>query len=292
MIFDRLSRDMSLFRQKIVLGIFIFLIVLPTFFAGEWSKWLQAVIFIIVPLLLVYTYLLFKGQPRNSWNREAILKQPLFYFCLFVAVVFFTSFFSTNAYLSFSQFFWLISYGIILFAAYYFFRSWRWLRFIVHLIFWAGAAVALITLAMYISQSGSRAEGFLFNANALGSYLLFSLPLGIFLAVNCQKKVWRTFYFFGWVIILIAFIASFSYTGWASFLVPLMIMAGYFRKTIFSRRSLMAMLIVVIAALAAVVLFRYSLSGSFNDALKIYDTITPGHFIFSFSQRLNFVSSS
>jgi len=291
MLLDKLSENITKFRQYTVLGIFLFLIILPSFFSGEWSKWLQAVIFIVIFLLILYTVILFNKQSEIS-NRMQFYKSPNFYLILFLIIVFLTSFFSISKYNSFSLLFLLLSYAAVYFAAYFYFRDWRLIRIITNAIFIIGVLTSLISLIMFNFQSAGRAYGLLFNANALGSYLLFSLPLGFVLTFWYRNTKLRFLYFFGLLVIILGFLIAYSYTGWVSFLIPFLILISYFRRIIFTKRNLLILLLILFIGFISLTLFRYTQSHDLKEAILVYKTISSESFIFSFSQRLLFNQSA
>ncbi|MFA5052312.1 MAG: O-antigen ligase family protein [Patescibacteria group bacterium] len=289
MILDSLAQHMTGFRQKIILGIFAFLIVIPSFFGGEWSKWLQAAILVATSLLAFYVILLIRNfQEAGSGASGKWYARPGLYLIAFICVVAVTSFFSVNKYDSFSLLFLLISYAVVFFGAYYFFRNWQFVQFIGYFIFATGVVAALISIVMFLFQSGERGSGFLFNANAMGSYLLFSLPLGIFLGMRQVGRRIRYLVLAGTLINVFAFILTYSYTAWFAFIVPVIITGVFFRKKIFTQKMGIRVIVAVILVYSALVGFHYSQTRNFTESLKVYNIITGEHFSSSFSQRLNF----
>lgn len=289
MLLNKISQNMTSFRRYIVLGIFLFLIILPSFFSGEWSKWLQAVIFIVIFLLILYTVIL---TTRNHTFGNKFYTNPNFYLILFLIIVFITSFFSVNKYNSFSLLFLLLSYAAVYFAAYFYFRNWRLIKIITHFIFFVGVLASLIALFMFTFQSANRAYGLLFNSNALGSYLLFGLPLGIVLTLWYRNSIFRYLYFFGFLVVCLTFLLTYSYTGWVSFIVPFLILILYFRKIIFTRRHTLILLIILLIGFIFLTFFRYQQSHNLKEAILVYKTISSESLIFSFSQRLLFNQSA
>lgn len=292
MFLDKISQNITQFRQYVVLGVFLFLVILPSFFSGEWSKWLQSIIFIVIFLLVLYIIILSRSKDRIVNNGGKFILNQNFYLIVFLIVVFATSFFSVNKYNSFSQFFLLLSYAAIFFSAYLFFRKWKLIKITTNIIFFIGVVAALISLFLFINQSFARTGGFLFNANALGSYLLFSLPLGFILSYQYRKQKRRYLYFIGSLLIITSFLLSYSYTGWVSFAIPFLILICYYRKFVFQKRNLYIFLLVILIGFIAVSLFRYQNSQNFSEAVSIHKNISLDHFIFSLSQRWNFNQSA
>lgn len=277
------------FRQHIVLGVFMFLVIIPSFFGGEWSKWLQAVILVATSLLAFYTIILAKkSSGLGTVAPYRWYGNPGVYLIFFLCVVIATSIFSVNTYDSFSQVFLLISYVTVFFGAYYYFRGWNGLRAIVYVIYGTGVIAALISIIMFLFQSGERSSGFLFNANSMGSYLLFSLPLGIFLSAIQTRRKLTYLMVFGTAIVAFAFILTYSYTGWFAFIVPVVCIVIFFRERIFTRRVGFAVIVLIVIAYITLVGFHYGQTRNFSEALKVYNIITAEHFSTSFSQRLNF----
>ncbi|MFH1207290.1 MAG: O-antigen ligase family protein [Patescibacteria group bacterium] len=289
MILDRISQDMAGFRQKVILGLFIFLIVIPSFFGGEWSKWLQAAILVSTSLVAFYLIVLIGQQTSQSaGSRSEIFKSPVLYLVIFLLAVAVSVFFSVNHYDSASLIFLLACYVVVFFGAMFFFREWRWINAISHIIFFVGAIAALISLMMFAIQSDNRGSGFLFNANALGSYLLFSLPLGVMISIRYSQQKIRCLYYICTLIIIAAYILTYSYTSWASFILPAIIMLFFFWKSLFTKRVVLVGAALVLVLAGSATLFRYSQSHNWSDAVKIYSTISEQHLASSFNQRLNF----
>ncbi len=289
MMLDAISRDINSFRQKIVFGLFVFLIVVPSFFGGEWSKWLQAAILVSTSLLAFYLIILI-GQRTivSPVSLRSVISSPISYLVVFLLAVAVSVFFSSNHYDSISLLFLLAGYVIIFFGAILFFREWRWVRLIINVVFFVGAIAALISLVMFAFQAENRGSGFLFNANALGSYLLFSLPIGIMLTAQKAGKKIRFFFYACLGIIIAAFALTYSYTSWVSFIIPGMMLVIFFRKTLFTRKKIFIGALLIFVMLAVVVVFRYSQSQNWSEAVKIHSTINKQHLITSFNQRLNF----
>jgi len=292
MFLDKISQNITQFRQYVVLGVFLFLVVLPSFFSGEWSKWLQSIIFVVIFLLVLYIVILSRSKEKTVGNGGKFILSPNFYLIIFLIIIFITSFFSVNKYNSFSQFFLLLSCAAIFFSAYLFFRQWKLIKITTNVIFFIGVVAALASLYFFLDQGPSRTGGFLFNANALGSYLLFCLPLGFILSYQYRKQKRRYFYLIGFLLIITSFILSYSYTGWVSFGFPFLILICYYRKFVFQKRNLYIFFLIILIGFIAVSLFRYQNSQDFSEAVSIHKNISLDHFIFSLSQRWNFNQSA
>jgi O-antigen ligase len=292
MFLDKISQNITQFRQYVVLGVFLFLVILPSFFSGEWSKWLQSIIFVVIFLLVLYIVILSRSKDKAVSNREKFILNPNFYLIIFLIIVFIASFFSVNKYNSFSQFFLLLSYAAIFFSAYLFFRKWKLIKITTNIIFFIGVVAALASLYFFLDQGPSRTGGFLFNANALGSYLLFCLPLGFILSYQYRKQKRRYLYLISFLLIITSFLLSYSYTGWVSFVIPFLILVYYYRKFVFQKRNLYIFLLVILIGFSALTFFRYQNSQDFSEAVSIHKNISLDHFIFSLSQRWNFNQSA
>ena len=290
MILQQINEKMPLIRQNIVFVIFVLLILVSSFFTGEWNNWLQAFIMVITSLLLFYIIYLFTKSDYifRSWKQKIIFN-PNTYLVVFILIVFLTSFGSTNKYSSFSQFLLLLSYVVIYFSAYKYFNSWKKIRIITKIVLYIGTLTAIISLIMYVIQSSSRANGLLFNANALGSYLIFSFFIGFLLLFNkySNKKV-KIIDIISLIIILLALLLTYSYTSWVSILLPLFMVFIFFRKIIFSKRILRWGIVVIILAFLSLSFLRFQNSNNISEAVKVYETISSQHVIFSFQQRNNF----
>ncbi|XOU94475.1 MAG: O-antigen ligase family protein [Candidatus Kerfeldbacteria bacterium] len=284
---NKILDNMEVIRNNIVLVIFSLLIFVPTFFTGEWNKWIQSFILVLVFLLIYYAVKLFGDQRYKFKNfKEKYLLNPNTYLIIFFIVIIVTSFFSTNKYKSFSLLFLMFGFISIYFVAYLFFNNWERFLKITKIIFFTGVVVSLISLIMYFFQSSSRASGFLYNANALGSYMIFSILLGLpFILVESKR---RYLYFVGWISITLSLFLSFSYTAWVGLILPIIFFIIYFRKKIFIKRYLILLLLFVVIFLIVIVGIRYQQTNDLSESIKVYKVITLEHIIFSFNQRFDF----
>ena len=275
-------------RDRLIMGIFIALILIPTFFTGEWNNWLVSFILIITCLLAVYVFNLYP-QPRLLDFNKKIFKNPNAYLVGFLIIVIVSAFFSVSIYKSSSQYLLLIAYALIYLSAFKYFNFFSRTKILVNTIFYTGGLTAAISLIMYIVQSSSRAAGLLFNANALGSFLIFSLLIGLgllFYPVG-NKKI-KILNIFVLLIIIMAFVLSFSYTAWFSVLLPIVLFIFYFRKKILTKKIILITIGVFVIIFLATVGFRYGRSGDIGKAWQVHETISTEHFNFSFEQRNNF----
>ncbi|MBU0597670.1 O-antigen ligase family protein [Patescibacteria group bacterium] len=292
MILEKLSLNISKFRQNVLLGIFLFLIVATSFFSGEWNNWLVSIFLILVFPLIFYSLLLLKDSKQEVAN-EKIYKSPQLYLLLFIIIGLISSlFFSFVKYESLHYFSLLASYAVIFWVASKTFRNFFRVKTVTFVMVATAVTASLINIWMFMSDSSDRAGGLFFNANALGSYLLFGIVISLVLVFSEQNRKLKIFYGFASFLIAISFFLSLSYSGWLSLIIPLIIMLVVLRRQIFNKKSLVKILIIFILLLTAAFLFRYISLGDASQALKIYETITPQNVEFSFSQRLNFMQSA
>ena len=284
--------NQSIFRERIVVGTIFFLLLLSSFFSGEWSKWLQAIILVATFLMGFFTWRIFASGELFFTSGKRLFKNPVVYLITFLVIVLITSFFSSDKYDSFSQLFLLLSYVAIFISSYLIFRKWNLIYLGAKVIFFTGVLVAIISLVMYVNQSLPRATGLTFNANALGSYLLFSLPLGLVFSILFRgKKIWPL-YFMGSLLIGIAFFLTYSYTAWVSIIIPLFIIARYVQNNFSRRKIVIIFFLLFFISFTVITVFRYQKSNDISQAIQIHKTITSEGFITSFSQRLFFNQSS
>jgi O-antigen ligase len=291
MFLDRLSQNITSFRQNIILGIFLFLIVISTFFSGEWSNWMAAIFLILLFPLVFYATLMLRDKPSGAPAAHNI-ESPFFYLLIFLAAALVTSFFSIMKYDSFHYWTLLVGYAIVFWVASTVIRNFSQVRLISLAIFCTGILASLINLFLFIGDPSARASGALLNANALGSYFLFSVPLGIVLALDEQKKKRKYLLAGGSIIIAISYFLTFSYTSWVSFVLPGAVILVVYRKQIFTLKNIFWVIGLVVLLLVIVVGIRYSNSKDFQQAIQLQKTITVSHFNSSFSQRWNFIRST
>ena len=154
MILQRLNDKMPLIRQNLIFGIFVLLILVTSFFSGEWNYWLQSFILVLTTLLLFYVIFIFAKSDRvfKSWKQKYIYN-PNTYLVLFFTIALATSFISINKYKSFSQLFLLLAYVAIYFSAYNYFKDWKKIKLIIKVIYYGGVLTAMIALIMFSFQS-------------------------------------------------------------------------------------------------------------------------------------------
>ncbi len=291
MFLDKLSQNITSFRQNIILGIFLFLIVFSSFFSGEWNNWLMAVILVVVFPLVFYTLLLLRDGQQS---RDVIFnfKSPFFYLLVFLGVGLVTTFFSQMQYNSGHYLVLLTSLAVIFWVGSVVFRNFSKIKIIALAIFFTGLAASLISLFLFVKDHAERTAGLLQNANALGSYLLFAAPLGLILTLDEENKKLKGVMMLGTVIILLGFVLTFSLTAWVSFVIPLAIIIGYYWKSLFTKKNILIFLGVLIILLVATVGVRYLNSRDFKQAVQLHKTISSFHLNYSFEQRWNFINSA
>ncbi|MDP2683604.1 MAG: O-antigen ligase family protein, partial [bacterium] len=290
MILQKLNDKMPQIRKNIVFGILVLLVFISSFFSGEWSDWLMSVIFILVFLLLLYSVILYKDKQSyfDNW-KSRYLYNPNTYLLLLSLIVIISCFFSINKFKSFNLFFLFLAYASVYYAATKYFDKWARISIFIRIIFYNGVLVSLISLGMFFFQSSTRASGLLFNANALGSYLLFSLPIGLIYLFNVtENKKLKVFDIIGLMIIISAFILTLSYTGFVSFVIPFFILLYYFRKKIFQKKNIKYYIVITLVILVALFIIRFQKLGEATEAIQIYKTISLDHISFSFNQRFDF----
>lgn len=291
MILDKLSQNITSFRQKIIIGFLAFFIVVTSFFSGEWNNWLLAIFFVLIFPLVFYTVLLIRDNPVK-YKIKFSFKSPYFFLIVFLAVGLVTAFFSVMKYESFQYWSLLLAYALIFWVSSVVFRDFSKLRLVVLAIFITGIIASLVNLFLFISDPNTRAGGALLNANALGSYLLFSVPLGLVLTLGEQKLKTKYLFGIGTVLILISFLLTFSYTGWVSFILPLVIILVVYRKNLFSKKGILIIAGLIIILLAMAVGVRYYSTRDFGQAIALQKTISGSSFSYSFHQRWNFIKST
>lgn len=277
-------------RDRVIATLFILFLLLTSFFSGEWSKWLQAIICVFVFLLL---FLVWRNIPsRSSFSLKQLFCNPHTYLVLWIFVAVATVPFSTHWYQSASQVALLIAYGLAYYAAFIFFRSGRAITWLSHGIWGIGIITASIGLYMFVDQSAGRVGGLLFNANAISSLLLLVLPVSLIITFRWSKR-WALYLSgLGLLILLAAFGLTYSYTAWVGFLLPLYLLARRYRTRVFTRRSALIFSLILVVAFLGIVGFRYSQSRDLGAAVQVHKVISYNHFITSFSQRLNFNQST
>jgi O-antigen ligase len=291
MFLEKLSQNIMSFRQNIILGIFLLLIVISSFFSGEWNNWLVAVILILAFPLVFYTLLLRRDQ-HPELDKRINLRSPFLYLLIFLLVGAVTSIFSVMKYNSSHYLVLLIAYGVIFWSASTVFRNFSKVKIVAWAIFFVGLLAVLISIFLFLKDSPERTEGLLRNANALGSYLLFSVPVGIVLALEAKRKKQKYLLGAGTALIVLAFFLTFSLTAWISFLIPLALLDFYYRKRLFSKRNISIFVILLFVILITAMAVRYSSSRDFGKALNLQETISGFHLNYSFVQRWNFLQSA
>ncbi|MFH0804817.1 MAG: O-antigen ligase family protein [Patescibacteria group bacterium] len=292
MFLDRLTENIDVFRQRVVMACFLFLVLIPSFFAGEWIRWLQVAILVAVFPLIIFTIILnTERRPSLRGLGRRLARHPATYAGLFVLVALVTALSSVNRYASLNYGSLLVAYLAIFYCGYLFFRRWDLVRFATIVIFSAGVLAAFISLIQLANQTDPRAGGLLFNANALGSYLLFSVAIGTVLSF-AQPGRRRWWFIAGTAVAWLAFVLTYSYTAWVGFLVPLYLLIRWYRHVIFSKRFMAVTLAAVLLAFVALIGYRYVHTKDLGQAVRVYETITLEHFVSSFSQRAYFNQSA
>ncbi len=288
MILNTLNDKMPSIRKNMVFFIFVLLIMVTPFFSGEWNNWVNSFVLILTCLLVGYVFFLYPGRKVLSFDKKLFFN-PTTYLFIFLVVVTVSSFFSINRYKSFSQLILLLAYFLIYISAYKYFWNWDKIKKIVQVIFYVGGIVSIIAIIMFMYQSSDRATGLLYNANALGSYLLFSLLIGlVFLFNKNKKKIETILIIITLILIIIAYLLTYSYTSWVSFVLPFIIYIIYFRKKIFTKKVISIFLIVMVVFVGSLILLRYQNSKDMTSAIKVYENISGEHFSFSYEQRNNY----
>ncbi len=276
-------------RERIIASLFIGLLLLSSFFSGEWSKWIQAIVLIFSFLLI---FLVWRDIPITGTSRmRRVWRSPHTYLILWVGVAIVTIPLSSNWYHSASQVALLAAYLLVYYAAYIFFRTEARVRWLAYGAWGIAVVAGVIGLYMFVIQSAGRVGGLLFNSNAISSLLLLVIPLTIVLILRHRMRK-RIMFILGAAIVWGAFVLTYSYTAWVSVLIPLLLLLRRYRQQIFAKRSLLAVLVAILILYIAAVGFRYTQSHDIGRAARVYEAISYNHFLTSFSQRLNFNQST
>lgn len=277
-------------REKVITSLFIVLLLLASFFSGEWSKWVQAIVLVFSFLLIFLVWREINFVSTRYVSRA--LKNPHTYLLMWIGVAIATIPFSTHWYHSLSQGAMLVAYLLVYYAAYTFFRDDRRIAWLAYGVWGVGVVAAAAGLYLFVGQSANRVSGLLFNANAISSLLLLMLPLSLMLIITERSPRIRWVFGVGALILLAGFVLTYSYTAWVSFILPLFFLVRRYRKSIFTKRTIIIGVIVFIVLFFGAIGFRYAQSGDIRDAVQVYNAISQKHFISSFSQRLNFDQSA
>lgn len=288
MFLDKISENITQFRQRVILAVLLFLIVATSFFSGEWNQWLVSIFLILTFPLIFFSLLLVSPFEAKKILTKKIFSSPHFYLVIFLIVALASSLFSSYIYDSLNQFSLVLSYIIIFWITAFIVKGFARLRIFSLVIFFTGLLVSLINLLLFIADTFSRAGGLLLNANALGSYLLFSVPLGLVLFLESEGKKQKILYGISTFIVVVSFLLTFSYTGWMSFLLPLVLITAIYRRKIFNKKNILAILAIILILLIMGIGFRYEKTKDWGEAWKLYKVITFESVKFSFSQRLKF----
>ncbi len=292
MILDRISEQINSFRRNVIVGIFLFLVVFSSLFSGEWNNWVVSVLLILSFPLVFFMIMVIRDAAHKPILRFSA-RSPLLYLILFLLVAVISGlFFSSAPLASLHQASQLMGYAIIFLVAGLILRDFGRIKFMSWIIFSTGVLAAVINIILFATDPTVRAGGLLLNANALGSYVLFSLGLGITLLLKPTQKKTKVLVLGGTGLIGLSFLLTFSYTGWVSFILPLLIYAFAFKTQLFQRKKVISFILVVITVVAAAIGFRYMSTGNFSQAVQLHKTITAEAAQTSFSQRWNFVISS
>lgn len=279
-------------RTKIIFGVIFFLVLGTTFFSGEWDKWLQAIIFFITFLIGFLVYRQVDLKNTKQFSLATMWRSPFLYLVILVLVMIVSSFFSIDSYDSWSQTLLFISFAVVGVSSYIFFNLNKASTIAVRSIVAVGTVVSLIGLVMFLNQSSARVMGFLFNANAISSYLLLVFPLAIVILVHQWHTKYRWLVLGAVAFIGTAFLLTYSYTAWVSFILPVYFLVRRYRHHLLTRKVMMRMVVVLVIGFVALVGFRYQQTRDISDAVQVYQTISYEQFISSFSQRAFFSQSA
>lgn len=291
MILEKISHNVTLFRRYVILGIFIFLLVISSLFSGEWNNWLVGIFLVVLFPLAYYTILLLKSNEGGSVGRFD-LRSPFLYGMVFIAIALGTSFFSFLKYASFHQFTLVLGYVVIFFVASVIGRSHRSAKVISLAIFFTGTLAALISCGQFMANPTARAGGLLYNPNALGGYLLFIVPLGLALTLGQQERKRRICLGLFTALVAVSFLLTFSYTGWASFIIPGLLTVLAFRKKVPLKKIVFISLAALVLVAAVTIGIRYASSGNFREAIAVQRVIPGSAASFSLTQRLEFARAA
>lgn len=272
---------MRLHRENIVPLALGLVVLVASGMSGDWSPWVEGFFGILMLLFVLF------GRQQLSLGTS--WASPNRWFAVFLVAVALASAWSANYYFSIRT--WSIFFmGFVVFLVAQTLTPKhggtlvRWFTGVAGV----GAAWALVDQW----RSGvSRAGGFLENANALGSYLIIALPLGVGIALHAKGRA-RWFWWVVTSIIAIALLRTYSLTGWVSLVVAagLALALGGYRFV--RARTVRWVAVSLLLIVCSVVGLRSVQLHSLRAGIRLDQVITAAHFENSFSQRWLFIRSS
>ncbi|MBI5037306.1 MAG: O-antigen ligase family protein [Candidatus Kerfeldbacteria bacterium] len=278
-------------RDRIIMVLFMALLTVTSFFSAEWSKWVHAIVLIFS---FLFAFLILRGHRFNtaSTRWRSVVSHPHTYMIGWLVIGLAGVFFSVHWYGSLSYWFLLAAYILIYFSAIHFFRTWRHIELFNWGVIGVGVLGALAGFVMFLNQSSPRLSGFLFNANAISGVFILLIPLACIQWIQAERKLYKTIWGLSALTMIVGLALTYSYTAWVSSIIPLYILLRRFHRQIFSRTTVVIMLLCAILGVGGLIGFRYAQHKDLGRAIKIYETISYSDFISSFSQRWNFLVSA
>lgn len=274
-------------RTKIISGLFILALLVVSFFSGEWSKWLQAIV-LVFAFLLAFLTIRTWAPSSDSWSLRKIILSPHVYLVLWLGLASASIGWSVDWYDSLTATSLLMAYALVWWAAYRFFRTADTVRALAYGVAGTGVVASVAGFILYINQTADRLSGFLFNANAISSLLILTVPVTCVMAAQQTRKKYRWLVGIASVIIIAALALTYSFTAWVSVMPSVLIGLYYFRRSIFTRRRVMIAAGIVLIGIIGMIGFRYAQSRDMQSAIRVYQAISSSELNRSFSQRINF----
>lgn len=272
---------MRLHRENIVPLTLGLAVLVASAMSGDWSPWVEGFFGILMLLFVLF------GRGRFSFGTS--WASPNRWFAIFLVVVALASVASSNYYFSIRT--WSISFmGFVVFLVAQTLPS----KHAGNLVRWFTSVAAVGAAWALVEQwrSGvSRAGGFLENANALGSYLIITLPLAVGIALHARGRA-RWFWWVATGTIAIALLRTFSLTGWASLVVAAGLALAFGAYRFVRARTVRWAAVSLLLLVCSVVALRTVQLHSLRAGVRLDQVISAAHFESSFSQRWLFIRSS
>lgn len=249
------------------LSLFLF-VFLPPFFNGGNSDLVIAIEFLLGGLLLITVFQKnnLAGSNRSKESQERVdssndsggnqrimehLKNPWIWGVVFIIGFFLSALFSNSPYFSWSGFgkvFLLFSvFSILLSLKLYssslknLFAKTNFNLLEIFTFLFVGISFVLVLIGIYFYETGIRnaMTSTFYNSNAFAGYLLFTLPLVLYLFFSSKYSFQGKYLIsFSAILILSAFILTGSRGGYISFLIPLLLLTGLFFRVEDKKRML------------------------------------------------------
>ena len=213
-------------RYNIILGFILFLLAYLVLDQGGRSAFTPSLLLIVLLPLGLFFYAL---SPKLKWTNLYI---PLF---VFLIISFFAAIFSISKYESFIYFILLFGLATIFFIVSQLNFSEKHFKFIFYCIF--GLAIIVCFSAIYffltsqLTGTFSRMIGTFYWPNPFAGFLLFCLPISLFLFWQSQGKS-RYWFLAACSLILAVFVLTYSKGAFLSFLLPFGLLVWHFKSTL------------------------------------------------------------